>query len=463
VAQAAIKSSGKIAATRGMAWEEKDKREFMARRPILGRSAGLRRQRIWLSFLAPCANTRLEGTLAIASKCKVDSFDRGGLSQYVHRLEGAAIMTDRMDESRAGAESTAPGADETLAAGVVHDIAGALTAIAGWAELALESRAPGDCEEALTLIRRSAGTATRLARGLLAGQADAWARPAELAEQVAHLLRPMAARRDLEIIVEAGTDPLPQLPEGPCFSMLWNLTHNAVALSAPGSIVRIRLDPVNGGVRLRVIDAGPGLEAAVERRAFEAGFSRRPGGNGLGLFRVRELAATLGGQVSLRNGSGGGAIAEITLPRLESAPTPRLRQSGVIPRTSSGAMPLAGVTLLVVDDDDALRSMLAATLSRRGAACTEAASLADVERAEGPWDLALLDLSLRDGSGLRLAERLRRANAAGRVICMSGQTSMPPGATFRPDGWLRKPFEPDEVLASVLRTLADEVRGAAKG
>ena len=372
-------------------------------------------------------------------------------------------MTDRMDESQAGGESSALSAHEALTVGVVHDIAGALTAIAGWAEFALATEERVEREQALRLIRQGAGSAARLARGLLGGQADAWANPREVAEQVTQLLRPMAVRRDLEIVVDTGESPLPRLPEGACFSLLWNLAHNAVALSAPGTRVQIRLAAHETGIRMRVIDAGPGLDASVERHAFDAGFSRRPGGSGVGLFRVREIAASLGGAVSLRNAPGGGAVAEVTVPALEPAPGPRLRRSGVVARRAPDTMLLQGATLLIVDDDDALRSMLVATLARRGASCSEAASLAEVEETTGRWDLALLDLSLRDGSGLRLAERLRHAGRVRRVICMSGQSSMPPGAGFRPDAWLRKPFEPAEVLACVLRMLPVAGEDTAKG
>ncbi|NOY93837.1 MAG: hybrid sensor histidine kinase/response regulator [Deltaproteobacteria bacterium] len=355
----------------------------------------------------------------------------------------------RMDDSQDAEYS----GGEALTRGVLHDIAGALTAIAGWAELALSTHA--EREPALRLIRESAATAARLTQRLLGGRSDTWADPLELAQQVAQLLRPMAAERHVSIEVEATGGELPSLPEGACFSILWNLAHNAVALSAEGTRVRVQLRSQDAGLGISVVDAGPGMDALVKQRAFEPGFSRRPGGRGLGLSRVRELTSKLGGTIALHDAVGGGARVEVAIPRLER-PARVLHQSGVIEREAflpAGSGRLPNTKLLVVDDDDALRRMLVTALSRRGARCTEAGSVAQVNDAEGPWDLAFVDLTLGDGSGLELAERLRLARLAERVVCMSGQTSMPPGARFRPDAWLRKPFEPDDLVATALRML----------
>jgi len=353
-------------------------------------------------------------------------------------------------------ETRLPTDEGDLAKGVVHDLAGALTAIQGWAELALSAPETVSPESALELVRASAATASRLARTLLRGNEESWADPVEVGHQVARLLRPAAARRGVTVSVEAPAEALPEMPEGACFSILWNLAHNAVALTEPRSAVAIRFGRGGTAIGFRVVDSGPGLDEEGKRRAFDAGFSQRPGGSGLGLSRVRHLVRELGGEVRLSDNPSGGLCVDVTLPMAERVASRAVRRSGVIARSDAHTASLFGARILVVDDDDALRQMLATSLRLRGAQCGEAGSVAQATQSSERWDMALVDLTLTDGSGMDLADELRSSGRARHIVCMSGQTSLPPHASFRPDAWLRKPFEAEDVVGVAKRLLAPD-------
>jgi signal transduction histidine kinase len=95
-----------------------------------------------------------------------------------------------------------------------------------------------------------------------------------------------------------------------------NLLHNALEASPPGSRVTVTVESTSSGdARVSVRDEGPGLAPEVDGRAFEAGFTTKARGSGLGLTVARALARQHGGEVTLENGERGGCVAAVLLPR----------------------------------------------------------------------------------------------------------------------------------------------------
>jgi hypothetical protein len=221
-----------------------------------------------------------------------------------------------------------------------------------------------------------------------------------------------------------------------------SLTHGLIN---PGSYVRIR-----------VSDSGVGMSADVVEHAFDPFFTTRPvgEGSGLGLATVYGIASQAGGQVELYSEPGSGTTVTILLPATDEPTTeapPTLDHRP--PRTSGHE------TVLVVEDQPALRRVTAATVAEAGyhvlvaAGSREAIEL--VQNSERRIDLLLTDVIMPDLLGQQLAERLRAAQPGLKVVFMSGfaRASLPDTTPL--DGpLLVKPFTEPELLHQIAATLA---------
>ncbi|NIR44443.1 MAG: HAMP domain-containing histidine kinase [Gemmatimonadetes bacterium] len=134
------------------------------------------------------------------------------------------------------------------------------------------------------------------------------------------LFRPLAEARDVEVATDGGADLSVQADPAVLRQMLINLLDNAVKYGPPGQKVTIGAERVNGTVRIRVSDEGPGVPAAERGRVWEP-YRRLErdangpvGGSGIGLAVVRELTLRHGGAVRVEEAPGGGASFVIDLP-----------------------------------------------------------------------------------------------------------------------------------------------------
>ena len=135
---------------------------------------------------------------------------------------------------------------------------------------------------------------------------------------------------------------------------------------------------------ITIADRGPGLP---EGNVFEAFYTTKSSGTGLGLWLVRRLADDAGGSITSGNRKGGGAVFTVRLP---------------LPRRER----LHGARVLVVEDDAPLRDFTAEVLEDGGARVTAAASGKDVQLASERWDCAVLDYHLPGMTGIEIATRL---------------------------------------------------------
>jgi signal transduction histidine kinase len=343
-----------------------------------------------------------------------------------------------------------------VAAGVSHEVANALSAIVGWAQLGLQQ---GDERSAETFghIEDSARAARSAARRLL----DAVRTPSEqvseqvdlhaMATDVTRLSRLQARHRGVHVDchVQEGTFALGT--SAALFTIVWNLVSNAIDALGEGGTVSITATAQDGTVRLVVADDGPGMDEAQRRRAFDAYYTTKASGTGLGLALVKQAVEDLGGRILLETARGQGTRFVVELPRADPAtadlagPGTERRRSGVHGRDTT-----QGLRVLIVEDDDALREMMRTALELRLACVDAVGSAAEALRCTGPYDVALVDLALSDARGDHLVAQLRDHAIIGASAIVTGASEPPDlNPAGKPDVWLRKPFDPADLIETV--------------
>ena len=256
------------------------------------------------------------------------------------------------------------------------------------------------------------------------------------------------------------------------FSILWNLVHNAVSVMERGGEVRVTARLQDRKALLEVEDDGPGMTAVARARAFEPYFTTRAEGTGLGLSIVQRIVRELGGEIALRSAPGAGTCFSLELPApVERSDISQIRSQRLSQYAAGlGEGPEGAPRVLLVEDDQSLRELLATTLSLCGitsvpadgfASALEATAAAGPRGPDAPFDAAVIDLTLGDGRGDRLLGRLRGEGRVRHALLISG--GIPPDdldPKARPDQWIRKPFEPMELLAAVRALLERRHEGA---
>ncbi len=381
-----------------------------------------------------------------------------------------------------------------LAAGVSHEVANALSAIVGWSQLAREQPETATPTEALALIESSATTAQEAARDMLrtvrpapratGDSEESSESPAvdvlEVVRSVVRLLEPEA--RATQVNVRA---PLPVSDakwvagtRADVFTIVWNLAQNAVQMLPPGGTVSFAVGTTRRRVCLEIEDDGPGMTPVQARKAFEQYYTTRDEGTGLGLPLVRRAVNRLGGTIELDTAPDRGAHFRIELPlanavgpkttglaaSAEASPTSPSEESRRntgrnvsrsdtrATKTVSGVQPRAAARshVLVVENDEAVRELIATTLTIRDFDVTAVSGVAEALKLSGPFSLGLLDLNLEDGRGDQLLAQLRQRGIVRSAALMSG--APPPAdmsAAGSPDSWLRKPFDTTDLVATL--------------
>jgi CheY-like chemotaxis protein len=338
------------------------------------------------------------------------------------------------------------GAPERDLASALHEVSNALTVVLGWIERARDA-SPAEVPAALDIAAARARHARTIVRRAIGADVppEESAAVSALVRDAVKGLEPEAKRLGVELV--PAIDPRcaeVTLESGSIvLQILTNLLLNAVSMSPVGAPVRIdaRLSG-EGEVVLGVSDEGPGV--APDRRAtlFDAGVTTRAGGAGIGLRHAAALAKKAGGSLSLVKADGG-ARFELAWPRAQAVSG---RRASLPP---SLRVPLSGVRILLVEDDEAVVDLLDTALSARGATVVSAKSSADMRAAlaSGSFDAALVDLSPIGDDVVGALDAVRGSSPAVRVFVISGSASN--GPTL-PDGypavWIRKPFEVREIV-----------------
>ncbi|MCR5879705.1 ATP-binding protein [Phenylobacterium sp. J367] len=314
-------------------------------------------------------------------------------------------------------------AKSRLLATVGHELRTPLQGALGLIELADAPGAPLDADSLRRALLHLAGVVGDLTDlgalegGLLPVGRERYDAEAAAAS-VAALHQPAARAAGREIVFEGVGAPLWVWgDEGRVRQVLGNLVANA--LRHGHGEVRLKLE-ASPGERLvcAVSDEGPQLSDAELMRIFEpfdrAGREADDGGLGVGLFLGRNLARAMGGDLVVRALPDGGKafVLEIAAPAAEAG------------ETAARAAGLAGVRVLLAEDTDLSRAVLAALLRREGCEVVEvedgAAALACLDG--GGFDLALLDQRMPRLLGLQVAQRLPKGDARPMCVLMTASS-----------------------------------------
>lgn len=206
--------------------------------------------------------------------------------------------------------------------------------------------------------------------------------------------------------------------------VLWNLLSNAIKFTPKGGHVHLHLSCAEGEVIVTVVDDGEGIAADFLPLVFDRfrqadnSFSRPHNGLGLGLAIVRHLVELHGGRVTVASaGKGHGATFRLTLPlraEQDGDEAPAVVMSDVQPTVVPAELPsLAGVSVLIVDDDPDAREMLTLVLQDRGADVSSASSAAAALTALHSHvpDVLVSDIGMPGEDGHTFIRKVRRLGA----------------------------------------------------
>ena len=387
------------------------------------------------------------------------------------QVQASQAVREREEQLRHAQKMEAVG---QLAGGVAHDFNNLLTVMKVNAELLIEGLDARDPrrEQALE-VRGASDRAASLTRQLLAFSRKQILNPRVVdLDAIVDNLRPMLARLIGEDIVittkgRAGLGAVLADP-GQLEQILMNLLVNARDAMPDGGRVTIetanveldgayalerqaRVEP-GRYVMLAVSDSGTGMSPEVCERVFEPFFTTKEQGKGtgLGLSTVYGIVKQSGGYIWVYSEPGKGTTFKIYLPRLaqESDAPGEERRDVALPRGTE--------TILLVEDEDAVRRLARRILEGKGYTVVDARNGADAlaaaERHTGKIDLVLTDVVMPGMSGRDLVQRLRARGESFAQLFMSGYTDdevVRRGVVEEGTRFLQKPFTASAMLVAV--------------
>ena len=219
---------------------------------------------------------------------------------------------------------------------------------------------------------------------------------------------------------------------------------------------RLLLSP-GSYVLLWMRDSGRGMDLRTQSRVFEPFFTTKKlgEGTGLGLSTVYAMVQQCGGHISVSSRVGQGTTFEVYLPRVSTA-----GPVGAAVTTWSDRRELAGLSVLLVEDDDEIREIIRETLVEQGCevleACNGRAALDRCGAYGGPIHLLVTDVMMPEMNGHELADRLLRLRPDTPVLFVSGHPEAEVGHHRLPGrkvSLLRKPFSSAELVERVAHIL----------
>ena len=363
-----------------------------------------------------------------------------------------------------------------LVAGVAHEVNNPLSSISAFAQLLLRD---GDLtpqqRESIEVIRGETMRASQVVKDLLAfaRRSEPHRAPLDLNGVVGRTVR-MRQYQFSEASVRVESDLAPDLPSvmgdaRQLQQVCLNLLTNAVqAMSPGGGVLRVRTYQANDRVRLEVQDTGPGIPVDARAHIFEPFFTTKKEGEGtgLGLSVSYGIVSSHQGTIEVVETGPGGTTFRVTLPAATMLATAQERErdgSSIALRS-----PLAGIRLLFVDDEPALRSGMQAFGEMRGftvLTAPDGAAALETARTTGV-DAVVCDLRMPGMDGYAFHEQLRleRPGLASRTVFITGDviatTSSRGGVARQPV--LTKPFAFDKIEEALVAVMRGIPYGSAR-
>jgi len=362
-----------------------------------------------------------------------------------------------------------------LLAGVAHELNSPLSVILGQVGLFSQTGVDPKARARVKDIGEAAERCVRIVRSFLT---MARRHPPERGHvSLNHLLREAVELLSfelriagIEIVYDLERDlPLVWADGHQLKQVIVNLVTNArqaVQDSAPPRQLRLatRYDERHSSVGIEVADSGPGIPAELRARVFEPFFTTKPDGEGtgLGLALARGMVEGHGGTIEIESTPGEGARFIISLPL--GAPPESQEESGEL----QAAGPVVGKSILVVDDEPAVASLLAEALSRDGYKVDMAANGAVALRMLGArdYDLIISDSGMPELNGRELYREIERREPrlSRRFVFVTGDILNPRTRAFLAETGapqLEKPFTVESVKRVVRRALLTQQRAGS--
>jgi PAS domain S-box-containing protein len=337
----------------------------------------------------------------------------------------------REKEARMEAEAANRVKDEFLST-LSHELRTPLAAIMGWADLLLHNEVePEKRQTAIETIFRNANSQCQLINDLL-----------EVSRIITGKLRLEFVESELHSVIEAAAESIRPTAEakgvrlqvrlephvGPVFGdrerlqqIVWNLLSNGVKFTRRGGLVQVTLQRINSHVEIVVNDTGIGIKSDFLPHVFDrfrqadGSTTRNYGGLGLGLAIVRHLVELHGGTAWAESaGEDQGAKFTVRLPAITTHEHPmpeELKQPAIAEVEVSDRKPssLAGLRILVVDDEDDARTLLTMMLERCGAQVVAVGSSREGLESVENWrpDVMIADIGMPVEDGYGLIRRVR--------------------------------------------------------
>ena len=398
---------------------------------------------------------------------------------FTGRLE----LLARERAARESAEEANRLKDQFLAI-VSHELRTPLNAILGWSDILRRGALDASRHDrAFRAIHDSAHRQAQLIDELLdvsrimSGKLKLELTPAvdigDLVWNAVEMVQPAAEAKRIHVAVDAG----PAIgticaDSARVQQVVWNLLTNAIKFSPDGGAVRLGVSRSHSTVELLVSDSGPGIAADFLPFVFDAfrqadgSTTRRQGGLGLGLSIVKYLVDAHGGSVKAESpGEGHGATFIVRLPVVAVCATASEASAARMaarpaPRAEEPIASLDGLSVLVVDDDDESRAIVAEYLAHQRAHVTTAASAEqalDVLEREH-IDVLLADIAMPDEDGYSLIKKVRASTVAETAAIPAAaltsfarqedrQTALQAGFHLH----LAKPIDPRRLVEAVAR------------
>jgi two-component system cell cycle sensor histidine kinase/response regulator CckA len=410
----------------------------------------------------------------------VSSVEDGAADSEVSVVYGLETTQQRELEQQFAQSQKMQGIGQ-LAGGIAHDFNNVLTAIIGFSDLLLASHRPSDPSfQDIMNIKQNANRAASLVRQLLAFSRRQTLRPEviRLTDTIADLSmmlgRLLGEKVELKVVhgrdlwpVKADTSQLEQV--------IVNLCVNARDAMPDGGRLTITTGNAPAGERLHyetpgmpegdyvyvdVADTGTGIPLEILEKIFEPFFTTKPvgQGTGLGLSTVYGIVKQTGGFVYCTSIVGAGTTFHILLPRhVETVAEKAEARQEAVPQATD----LTGsATILLVEDEEAVRAFGKRALMSRGYTVHEAGSgteaLAVMEETGGSVDLVVSDVVMPEMDGPSLLRELRKTRPDLKIIFVSGYAedafakNLPEGEQFH---FLPKPFSLKQLATAVKEAL----------